>query len=110
MDQINNRHLMVSQYFGIRIALNRANGLKNLDTELEFELRTSDSDESYIIIKSNQAKHGLRICHKNQSGHWQPNYMPEYCELSNYLTAGAASIKNNVNSELTIWLRRLWVY
>ncbi len=58
MDQIEQRQQLILQYFELRIALNKANGLRDDKSDFEFEL-ISDHDDDYFIIKSSCAYHGL---------------------------------------------------
>ena len=110
MDQIAHRQRIVLQYFELRIELNRANGLRDDKTHLEFELR-SDDDEEYIIIKSSGAHHGLRIGTKDSSKYWRVYDNSRYNELFKYLIEGVNTLNdmNNLAQKLTIWLFRLWV-
>lgn len=110
MDQIAHRQRIVLQYFELRIALNKANGLRDQMTDLEFELRSSSSEE-YIIIKSSGAHHGLRIGTKMNDQYWFANDHSKYEELFKYLVEGVNTLNdtNNLKETLTIWLFRLRV-
>ncbi len=112
MDQINNRQQLAHQYFQIRIALNQANRLRDDKTDLKFELR-SNEDEQFVIIKSSGAYHGLRVANKNTrlSSAWIPINHPKFSELFIYLLIKIKTINNfkDINSELTVWLFKLWM-
>jgi aromatic ring-cleaving dioxygenase len=110
MDQNAYRQSIVLQYFELRIALNKANGLKDDKTHLEFELR-SDDDEGYVIIKSSGAHHGLRIATHTKRKYWMAFQDSKYSELNKYLSLGIKSISDpaQINEKLTIWLFKLWV-
>ncbi len=112
MDQIAHRHQIVLQYFELRIALNKANGLRDDKTHLEFEMR-SDNDEEYVIIKSSGAHHGLRIACRDKANHnaWHKFQNESYKDLFNYIILGLRTIHEteSLNTQLTIWLFRLWV-
>ena len=110
MDQIEQRQRLILQYFEIRIALNKANGLRDHKTHLEFELR-SDHETEYVIIKSSGAHHGLRIATKTNRKYWMAYQDNKYEELNKYLTLGIKNISSldQVNEKLTIWLFKLWV-
>lgn len=110
MDQNAYRQRIVLQYFELRIALNKANGLRDDKTHLEFELK-SDDDEEYVIIKSSGAHHGLRIGTKIHTKYWRANDHFKYEELFKYLVEGVNNFNdtNNLTEKLTILLFRLWV-
>jgi hypothetical protein len=101
------------QYFELRIALNKSNKVKDLKSELEFELR-ENNEEFFIIIRSSQAEHGLRIARyvKNHSG-WMIYKNHIYQEFYNYMFKKIFLLKPvnnlNINNELTGWLLRLWI-
>ncbi len=110
MDQIQNRQQLALQYFEIRIALNKANGLRNDKTHLEFELRSTD-DEDFVIIKSSGAHNGLRIASKFKNRLWEVNLNSKFIELFIYFVDRIKNLRpnENINEELTIWLFRLWI-
>lgn len=112
MDQIAHRQRLVLQYFELRIALNKANGLRDDKTHLEFELR-SDNDEDFIIIKSSGAHHGLRVAYRNKVNHnaWHRFENESYKDFFQYIILGLRTIREteSINTKLTLWLFRLWV-
>lgn len=50
------------EYIALRTALNRANKLKNEESELEFMIQNVD-DDPHLIIKSSKALSGLATCY-----------------------------------------------
>ncbi len=110
MDQISNRQQLAHQYFEIRIALNKANGTRDAYTDLEFELR-SNEDEEFVIIKSSGAHHGLRVAFKCTQRIWETNLNSPFSDLFMYLFERIENLNpdENINTELTVWLRRLWI-
>lgn len=108
-----NRIEASKQYFELRNALNRANRIKNLKTELEFELREND-EEYFIIIKSTESRHGLRMASfDKEKNDWVVFDNEKYTEFFKYMFKKIFTLKiseqNNLNKELTGWLARLWV-
>ncbi len=101
------------QYFEIRNELNRANRIKNLKTELEFEMREGD-DEYFIIIKSTGAEHGLRLAFRKKNAALWLRYENElYPDFYKYMFLKISRLnpnnKININDTLTSWLLRLWI-
>lgn len=108
-----NRTAVGLQYFELRIALNRANRIKNLSTTLEFELRENDS-EHFIIIKSTSAENGLCVAiRKTNRKFWELSKIEIYEEFYEYLFYKIRTLTPgddmNINFILTDWLSRLWV-
>lgn len=99
------------QYFELRKLLNQANPLKNQVTELEFELREEEKEFS-IIIKSSGAKNGLRTAYyKKQTAQWYVYQNEKFQYFYDYLFTNIKNQKNlnNVVTQLTGWLSRLWI-
>ncbi len=112
MDQNAYRQRIVLQYFELRIALNKANGLRDDKTHLEFELK-SDDDEEYVIIKSSGAHHGLRFAYRKKTTQnlWKKVENENFDDFFLYLLIGLRSVRetDSLNTQLTIWLFRLWM-
>ncbi len=105
--------LAKQQYFEIRIALNKSNKVKDLTSELEFELR-ENQEEFFIIIRSTQAEHGLRITtYLKQENEWSIHPNEKYQHFYNYMFKRIFLLNPiegpKIISDLTDWLYRLWV-
>lgn len=101
------------QYFEIRNSLNRANRIKNLKTELEFEIRKNE-EEYFIIIKSTGAQSGFRIAVRyKDSKLWTLSKNEIYEDFYKYMYLKIRTLNPdndiNINSILTDWLSRLWI-
>lgn len=113
INSVPNRIEVSKEYFEIRNKLNSSNRIKNLKTELEFELR-ENVDEYYIIIKSSSADHGLRLASLEKVRN-DPiiSYNENYAAFFKYMFKKIFTLKiqdrNSFNDELTRWLSRLWV-
>lgn len=108
-----NRTEASKQYFELRNGLNHANRIKNLKTELEFELRKNE-EEHFIIIKSTAAEHGLRLAfRRNDQKYWVLFQNDTYSDFYKYMYHKIIKIEfsdaHKINTILTDWLIRLWV-
>ncbi len=108
-----NRIEAAKQYFEIRNLLNRSNRIKNISTELEFELREND-EEYFIILKSTGAEHGLRLANKLKNEKEWRLYKNDLFEIFySYMFKKIYLLEQlnttYVNLQLTSWLLRLWV-
>lgn len=100
------------QYFELRRLLNHSNKQRDLQTELEFELRESEL-EFFIIIKSTGATHGLRLAQKAKGGpYWALTSSERFEDFFKYMFLRIFNLSEsepNLNNELAGWLTRLWV-
>lgn len=108
-----NRMAASQQYFELRIALNRANRIKNLKTELEFEIRENE-EEYFVIIKSTAAEHGFRIAtYKKEKNEWTLFDNENYADFFKYMYEKifllTPSSADNFSTDLASWLSRLWI-
>lgn len=108
-----NRIEVTKQYFELRNSLNRANRIKNISTELEFELREND-EEHFIIIKSTGAEYGLRLALRSKNyDFWTMHKNEIYEDFYKYIFLKIQTLKSDndfdINFILTNWLARLWV-
>lgn len=93
--------------------MNCANKIKNLVTELEFELREND-EEYFIIIRSSGAQHGLRLAFSYKDQHQWTLFENEiYTDFYKYMFKKIITLdiqnKQCINTVLTDWLLRLWI-
>jgi len=108
-----NRIEVTKQYFELRNSLNQANRIKNISTELEFELREND-EEHFIILKSTGAEHGLRLAFRNKNDDfWKMDKNEIYEDFYRHIFVKIQTLKPDndfeINFILTNWLARLWV-
>lgn len=108
-----NRIDITKQYFELRNSLNQANRIKNISTELEFELR-EDEDEYFIVIKSTGAEHGLRLAFRRKNyDFWNMHKNIIYEDFYKYVFIKIQALKPDndfyINFILTNWLAGLWV-
>ncbi len=108
-----NRTETSRQYFALRNELNRANRVKNLQTELKFEIRGND-EECFIIVKSTGAENGLRVASRDSNNtFWVISENEIYENFYKYMFLRIRTLKPdddlNINSILANWLIGLWV-
>lgn len=108
-----NRAVATRQYFEIRNALNRANRIRNLKTELEFVLR-ENSDGHFIIVKSSGAENGFLVALRNaDSKFWVLSKNEIYEDFYKYMFLKIRTLNLlddiKINLILTNWLSGLWV-
>lgn len=113
MSREQNRAIASQQYFELRNELNLSNKTKNLKTDLEFEIR-DNKDQQFIIIKSTGAEHGLRVAtYQKREKRWFLFNDERYSEFYKYLYIKIQNLNetdfNNINTQLTSWLYRLWM-
>lgn len=102
------------QYFEFRNELNRANKSKNQKTDLEFLIRQNEN-EDFIVIKSTEAMHGLRIAFrlKNATGRWFLSDNETYQDFYKYMFIKISQLHQanelNINDILRTWLFQLWI-
>lgn len=102
------------QYFELRNELNRSNKSKNQKTDLEFLIRQNE-DEDFIVIKSTEAMHGLRIVFrlKNATGRWFLSDNETYQDFYKYMFIKISQLNQtdelSINNILRTWLFQLWI-